>query len=183
MKIIKRPYHTLYISDLTYAAIEKNLPEPGRLEYHYTPQELKGILSDEQRKYLNLYVKLAGRNNLGILDAHGGITKEGEWVFSDRQNKKRMPVQSWVRRREHKHHVLVLLVCNPKCAEIRTNSAALVYPSRDVGITDFGETRRTSQFTDNPFNLWVPNVGFVDSNVVEYETEHLRERLASEGKI
>ena len=72
-------------------------------------EDLRGLVSPEQRHYIELFSQLRGLDKLACLDAHG-FSQGKDWFFLDEGKEKN--VQNWVNNASGKYSTIVLLVCN-----------------------------------------------------------------------
>jgi hypothetical protein len=114
-------------------------------------------------EYVDLYGKANNLQGNAFLFAHG--SSNGEWNYHD--GKKEKPVQKWINSMDGKFAGLWLFSCNPGHHTPKSKKSVILLSDRDIGL---------SHIVDNSiFSLWVPKIGDVNSYVIDYEVQSLKQ--------
>jgi len=91
---------------------------------NYVINCINRMISGQNRNFLNKLKPL----RVTILHAHGKEHKKFKWYFIDKGHAK--SVLKWVREKDGKFDLIILIVCNPgKLKEIRTKKSLLIMPN------------------------------------------------------
>jgi len=124
----------------------------------------------EAKEYISVWGKVNSLSGLAILDAHG--SSNGKWTYSDSRGDHE--INRWIGRMDSKYSGLIIDVCNPGTHAPTSRKSVVMFPDRDVNTR-----AHTSNTETKPacYTLYVPEIGEVNSMVVEYELRQLKKRL------
>ena len=116
--------------------------------------------------YLELYSWLTGLKGYGILTAHGESVN-GRWIYYDDGITRN--VQGWITENDGKYLAILLNICNPSSAEIRSEKSIVIVPN---GVYSEFE----ADFGNFNIEFYVPRTGYVDGYTIGDELRQLREK-------
>lgn len=98
----------------------------------------KAVIYDRGRSSVN---KDGGRNFINklnplkttLLFAHGRKHKRFKWRLVD--NKRAKSILKWVRERDGKFDLIILIVCNPEKCKIKTQKSLLIMPNKVLELS------------------------------------------------
>lgn len=153
---------------------ELELKDESDVEIYILDQFFKG--REEYQRYIDLYGQISGLEKSVILIAHGD-TKDNDWIYHDKD--KEYLVQEWINSVDGKYSGLLFCVCNPGTHTPKSKKSILMIPDSDVDFVGDGGV-----FTGRNvcFDLYVPEIGIINSYEIEHEIEKLERKLESKKR-
>lgn len=105
------------------------------------------------RELLDRYEKVSCLEGYFFLNAHGGVNKDGKWIFSD--GNVDYVFQDWIDNMDGRALVFFLYSCNPGSAEIHSSSSLVIHPRGDIDVRILSR--------GGALRLHMPERGYLDS--------------------
>ena len=152
----------------------KEMVEPEWANVHYQKPDFQAISyysapnkKPKYEEYVDLYSKITQLEKTCILSAHGDVENH-QWYFYSKD--KGYPIQNFIDEVDGKYKLIILNSCNPAAYSISSKKTPVLMFNQDF-------SHRNSEQGLGQVELFVPEYGYIDSYVLDWEIEQLKEFL------